>query len=383
MSGESRKSRVLVVADEEAVRALVTARLVLEGHECYAVENGEEAWGQIGGGQFDLVLCDLWMPGMSGLELLKQVHTKFPQLAFVICTGEDDVRTGIEAMKLGAADYLVKPLQLDGVAASVGKALEKRRLELEVAEYRNHLEGVVEQRTRQLQIAIQRIEHTYDETLAALGGALELRDIETQGHSRRVTHYCLELARALRWSNDEMRVLARGSFLHDIGKIGIPDAILLKPDRLTAEETALMQTHARIGYDMVCRIAFLTPASQIVLTHQERWDGTGYPQGLRGEEIPLGARIFAVADTLDAITSDRPYRAGSPFSKAVREIGREVGRQFDPEVVRVFLEIPEAVWRKIRHEATERPQFGIGALAGFSAPLEGLVDVPLANVRKH
>jgi response regulator RpfG family c-di-GMP phosphodiesterase len=377
MAGDSHKARILVVDDEEAVRTMLAARLVLEGHECLTAEDAESALDKIEAGNLDLVLSDLWMPGMSGLELLKRVHRRSPQLAFVICTSEDDVRTGIEAMKLGASDYLVKPLQLDGMVASLSKALEKRRLELEVAEYRNHLEDVVQQRTRQLQIAIRRIEQTYDETLAALGGALELRDIETQGHSRRVTHYSLELAHALHCSNDELRTLARGSFLHDIGKIGIPDAILLKPDRLSVEETALMQTHARIGYDLLCRIALLTPASQIVLTHQERWDGTGYPQGLRGEEIPLASRIFAVADTLDAITSDRPYRAGLPFSAAVTEISRESGCQFDPEVVRVFLQIPEAVWRKILREATEKPQFGIGVLAGYAAPLETYLDSAL------
>jgi response regulator RpfG family c-di-GMP phosphodiesterase len=383
MRSESQKARILVVDDEEAVRTLLSARLVLEGHECLTAESAEQALEAISQGNLDLVLCDLWMPGMSGLELLKQVHTRFPQMAFVICTSEDDVRTGIEAMKQGAADYLVKPLQLDGMVASLARALDKRRLELEVKQYRNHLEEVVQQRTRQLQVAIRRIEQTYDETLAALGGALELRDIETQGHSRRVTHYCLEMARALHCSTDEIRTLARGSFLHDIGKIGIPDAILLKPDRLTTEETAVMQTHARIGYELLCRIAFLTPASQIVLTHQERWDGTGYPQGLRGEEIPLGARIFAVADTLDAMTSDRPYRAGLPFSSAVAEISRESGRQFDPEVVHVFLEIPEAVWRKIRREATERPQFGVAALAGIAALPEALLVAPVSTARKN
>jgi HD-GYP domain-containing protein (c-di-GMP phosphodiesterase class II) len=146
----------------------------------------------------------------------------------------------------------------------------------------------------------------------------------------------------------------------------VPDAILLKPDRLSQEETSVMQTHARIGYDLVCRIAFLTPAAQIVLTHQERYDGTGYPQGLRGEEIPLGARIFSVADTLDAMTSDRPYRAGLSFAAARDEIARQSGRQFDPDVVQVFLTIPEQVWRKMRREATERPHLSIASLIGTS-----------------
>jgi response regulator RpfG family c-di-GMP phosphodiesterase len=233
---------------------------------------------------------------------------------------------------------------------------------------------MVEQRARQLKSAIARIEHTYDETLAALGGALELRDIETQGHSRRVTHYCLQMARAMNCSGEELRTIARGSFLHDIGKIGIPDAILLKPDRLSEAETAVMETHARIGYELVCRIAFLTPAAQIVLTHQERWDGTGYPQGLRGLEIPLGARIFSVADTLDAMTSDRPYRAALSFTAAREEIARQAGRQFDPDVVAVFTAIAEELWRKIRREATERPHFAFAALTGTGGKLDPALE---------
>jgi len=368
------EARILIVDDEEAVRTLLSARLVLEGYQCVTAACGEDARELIRQQRFDLVLSDLRMPGLSGLDLLKEVRAEFPHLAFVMCTGEDDVRTGIEAMKEGAEDYLVKPLQLDAMVASVERAMEKQRLQVEVEHYRDHLEEMVEQRTRQLKSAIRRIEATYDETLAALGGALELRDIETQGHSRRVTQYCLELARALHCTADELRVIARGSFLHDIGKIGIPDAILLKPDRLTEEETVVMQTHARIGYELVCRIAFLTPAAQIVLTHQERWDGTGYPQGLRGEEIPLGSRIFAVADTLDAMTSDRPYRAALTFAAARQEIGREAGRQFDPNVVRVFLEIPEEFWRKIKREATERPQFGVTVLAGVPPRHDPLVE---------
>jgi response regulator RpfG family c-di-GMP phosphodiesterase len=308
MGGESRKAHILVVDDEEAVRTLLSARLVLEGHQCFTAETAEEALEKIGAGDLDLVLCDLWMPGMSGLELLKRVHSKTPHLAFVICTGEDDVRTGIEAMKLGASDYLVKPLQLDGMVASLAKALEKRGLELEVAQCRIRLEEVVQERTRQLQVAIQRIEHTYDETLAALGGALELRDIETQGHSRRVTHYCLELARALHWSNDQLRVLARGSFLHDIGKIAIPDRILLKKGRLTKKEYASMKRHAAIGDELCATVRSLDHVRPIVRHHHERVDGRGYPDGLRGDAIPLLAQIVSVVDVFDALTTDRPYR---------------------------------------------------------------------------
>jgi HD-GYP domain-containing protein (c-di-GMP phosphodiesterase class II) len=187
--------------------------------------------------------------------------------------------------------------------------------------------------------------------------ALDIRDNETAGHSRRVTLYSLEMAKRLNFSSDQLKQLERGASLHDIGKIGIPDSILLKPGKLSPEETVIMQAHAWIGYQLTSRVAFLSSAAQIVLTHQERYDGTGYPQGLVGEEIPLGARIFAVADTMDAILSNRPYRRGQPYCVARAEIARGSGRHFDPQVVAVFLSIPEETWVKIRTEADRnRPE---------------------------
>jgi HD-GYP domain-containing protein (c-di-GMP phosphodiesterase class II) len=248
---------------------------------------------------------------------------------------------------------------------------------------------MVEQRTKQLQTAMKRIEHTYDETLEALGAALDLRDTETEGHSRRVSRYCFEMAKAMGCTAEQLKQIARGSYLHDIGKIGIPDAILLKPARLTEEEMAVMQTHARVGYDLVSRIGFLAPAAEIVLTHQERYDGTGYPQGLMGDEIPLGSRIFAVADTLDAMTSDRPYRMALPLSAARSEISREAGRQFDPEVVRVFLSIPEQVWEKIRLEVAGVRLYSAAlrstvasSRAPFALPVEKpLIPPPIVTTR--
>jgi putative nucleotidyltransferase with HDIG domain len=244
----------------------------------------------------------------------------------------------------------VKPFQLEAVVGSVTRALEKKRLEIEVETYRQSLERMVEQRTQELHTAMKRVELTYDETLEALGAALDLRDAETAGHSNRVSRYCLEMAKTMGWLGEALEHLARGAYLHDIGKIGTPDAILLKPGKLTKQETAIMQTHARIGYNLVNRIAFLAPAADIVLTHQERYDGTGYPQGLKGREIPMGARIFAVADTLDAMTSNRPYRRALTFSIAREEITRQSEYQFDPEVVRLFLSIPRQRWEGIRQD---------------------------------
>jgi HD-GYP domain-containing protein (c-di-GMP phosphodiesterase class II) len=191
--------------------------------------------------------------------------------------------------------------------------------------------------------------------MEALAAALDLRDNETAGHSRRVTLYSLEIAGRLNFSNDQLKQLERGANLHDIGKIGIPDSILLKPGKLTPEETAIMRTHVRIGYDLMSRVAFLASAAEIVLTHQEFYDGTGYPQGLAGEEIPLGARVFSVADTMDAMMSDRPYRQGRSYAVARAEIQHESGRQFDPHVVATFLAIPEETWVAIRREAIRMP----------------------------
>ncbi len=350
MRGKSEKGHVLVVDDEEAICQLLTDGLREEGFDCQSCTSGEEALRLLQEQNFDIVITDVRMPGISGLELLEKGIKEHPHAAYVMATGLDDVRVGVEAMKRGAADYLVKPFNLHAVVVSLERAVREKRLKLELEKYHQELERLVEQRTREVVTALKRIELTYDETLQALGAALDLRDTETAGHCARVTRYCLEMSRAMGCSGEDLKYIVWGSYLHDIGKIGIPDAVLLKPGKLTEGETIIMQSHARIGYDLVRRIAFLAPAAQIVLTHQERYDGTGYPQGLRGKEIPLGARIFAVADTLDAMTSDRPYRRALPFSTAREEVERQSGLQFDPEVARVFHSLPEERWLNIRAE---------------------------------
>lgn len=357
--GSKTAARVLLIDDEPSVCALLHEALGREGYACQSAKSGEEALELLERESFDLIISDLRMPGISGLELLKKFRARCPRSALIVVTGVDDIRVSIEAMKEGASDYLVKPFHLDIVVGSVARALETRRLELELENYRQRLEQMVEDRTKQLQTAMKRIEMTYDETLEALGAALDLRDTETAGHSRRVSEYSIEMARIHGCSSEQLKQIARGSYLHDIGKIGIPDAILLKPGKLTGDETLVMQAHVRIGYDLVSRIAFLAPAAEIVLTHQERYDGTGYPQGLVGEEIPLGARVFSVADTMDAMTSDRPYRRALPFEAARAEIIRESGRQFDPRIVSIFLSILPEVWENIRLQvAGQRPLLG-------------------------
>jgi putative nucleotidyltransferase with HDIG domain len=294
------------------------------------------------------MISDLRMPEISGLDLLREVRRTHPHMAFLMVTATDDTQVGVQAMKDGADDYLVKPFQLENVLWSVNRALERKGLERELEGHRRRLEQMVDQRSRQLQAAMKRTEQAHDDTLEALAAALDFRDNETAGHCRRVTGYCLEIAGLLGCSEAELPVITCGAYLHDIGKIGIPDAILLRPGKLTEAERAIMQTHARKGYELVRRVAFLADAADIILAHHERYDGTGYPQGLVAEGIPLAARIFAVADTLDAMTSDRPYRRALPYAAARAEIIRESGRQFDPRVVEAFLSIPSSRFEAVR-----------------------------------
>jgi putative nucleotidyltransferase with HDIG domain len=244
----------------------------------------------------------------------------------------------------------VKPLQESAVLAGLERALHKRHLEQQVEQYRLYLEEMVEERTTQLEVALRGLESSYEETLRALAAAIDLRDSQTAGHSQRVCQYSLEIARVMGLSREQLMVVARGGYLHDIGKLGIPDAILLKPGSLTPEEWKVMQQHVQIGFDLLRGIPFLADAAEIILAHHERFDGSGYPRGLRGDEIPLGARIFAIADTLDAVTSDRPYRRASPFAEGLATVRRESGRQFAPDIVTIFLNIPEETWPRIASE---------------------------------
>ncbi len=346
-------NRLLIVDDEVGVCLLLKEWLTETGFSCQTALSGDEALGILQEHEIDAIISDLSMPGVSGLDLLTRVREAYPHTAFLMATGVGDIGMAVQAMKQGADDYLLKPFQLDAVVASVVRALVTRRLERELADYRTHLEEKVAERTGQLQAALEHIGKIYDETLEALGAALDLKDGDTAGHARRVTRYCLEIAKVMGCSQEQMRQLRRGAYLHDIGKIAIPDAILLKPAKLIPEEMNVMSAHPYLGYEFVGRISFLAEAAEIVLTHHERYDGSGYPQGLMGDEIPLGARIFAVADTLDAMTSDRPYRRALPFTAAREEIRQQSGRQFDPQVVEAFFSLPEHIWGEIRLKIAE------------------------------
>jgi cyclic di-GMP phosphodiesterase len=343
--------RVLIVDDEPAVRKMLAVMLSQAGIANQSAANAGAALDVLPGGEFSAVISDLHMPGTSGLELLAEVRSKYPELVFLVATGVDDVRVGVQAMKERADDYLVKPFQVEMVLTSLERAFQKKALQRELENYRRHLEEMIAQRTQQLQTAMAQLEHSYSATLEALGSAIDLRDGPTAGHSRRVFWYSIKIAHAIGGLEKELRNLGMGAWLHDIGKLATPDGILLKPGALTAQEREVMERHVQIGYDLVKGIPFLADAAEIILAHHERCDGSGYPRGLKVEEIPLPARIFAVADSFDAMTSDRPYRSAMPFEAARDEIQRKAGKLFDWNVVRAFLAISVTQWEAIREQA--------------------------------
>jgi putative nucleotidyltransferase with HDIG domain len=296
------------------------------------------------------MLSDLMMADLDGIGLLERTKEKYPDMPVVMVTAVHDISVALTAIRNGAYDYLLKPFEREQLLATVSRALENRRLKMENRNYQLNLESLVEARTDQLQAALEELKRSYDITLEVLGEALDYKDRETEGHSKRVTAYTMAIASRMGVPKEQIETIARGAFLHDIGKMAIPDNILNKPGKLTPDEVAIMREHCHLGYKLVRKIPVLQEAAEIVYSHQERFDGSGYPRGLKGEGIPLGARIFSIADTLDAITSDRPYRPAQTLDAARVEIEKWTGKQFDPEVVKVFLEMPNKIWEDLRRE---------------------------------
>ncbi len=337
----SHPIRVLVVDDEMSIREVLADGLESFGYEVVQAGTAADGFEVVRRGGVDLVLSDIEMPGENGLSLLRHIKDHDPDVDVIMVTGVVDVETAVGTIRKGASDYVSKPFNLEEVRIVVERTLEKRRLIRENRNYQQSLESKVIERTREL-------EESYESTLEAMITALDFRDNETHGHSRRVVEYAVLVAQAMNVGEPELSWIRRGAILHDVGKIGVSDAILRKPGKLDAAEWEEMRRHPEMGYRMLKHIRFLEPALEIVHCHQERWDGSGYPHGLKGEQIPLGARIFAAVDTFDAMTSDRPYRAALSIEAARDEIRRFSGIQFDPRVAEAFLAIEASVWRDIR-----------------------------------
>ncbi|HXQ74706.1 MAG TPA: HD domain-containing phosphohydrolase [Pyrinomonadaceae bacterium] len=338
--------RILIVDDEVEITEIL-ADLLSEDYECLRAGSAEQALALLNENEFQLVISDITMPGMSGLEMIPHAKALAPETVVVMISGMQTVESAIGALRRGAFDYLMKPFDLRQVEAVVKRALEHHDLVVAKQRYENHLEELVEQRTVELDRALNSLEGAYRSTLKALTAALETRDSETHGHSERVVSYSLRLGREYGLNSDEMKSLEFGSLLHDIGKIGVPDSILRKPAKLTDEEWVRMREHPLHGQQILRGIEFLQGAARVVAQHHEQWDGSGYPLGLRGADIDICARIFSVADAFDAITSDRVYRRGKSYEAAAQELDDWAGRQFDPKVVEAFHRVPKEDWEEL------------------------------------
>ena len=350
----SETPRILIVDDEDEIRQLLLELLSAQ-FNCEGSSTAEEALDRLGKSQFELVISDITMPGMSGLDMIPHVKSVSPDTVVVMISGMQTVESAIGALRLGAFDYLMKPFDLRQVEAIVKRALEHHELIVAKQRYENQLEELVEQRTAELDRALDSLEDAYRATLKALTAALETRDSETHGHSERVVSYSLRLGREYGLNRDEMKALEFGSLLHDIGKIGVPDSILRKPAKLTEEEWVRMREHPMHGQQILRGIEFLQGAARVVAQHHEKWDGSGYPLGLRVEDIDVCARIFSVADAFDAITSDRVYRKGKSYEAAAQELDEWAGKQFDPQVVKAFHRVPREDWAEL-HRLSLQPK---------------------------
>ena len=328
MSARAERPYCLIVDDEVRLRQILVHLMRGDGFQCIEAGNGTEALEQLERHDVMLVMSDLRMPKMDGMELLRHVRSRYPDIAMVMITAVADVEVAVSCLAIGAMDYLTKPFHLEEVRARVAQAIEKRRLILENRDYQEKLEDKVALQAR-------RLEELFLASVQSLAEALEVKDPYTRGHSIRVSHYSSVIARALALDDEMVRQIELGGHVHDIGKIGVREAVLNKPGQLTSEEYAHIMTHPMLGWRILAPLLGDTPtALNIVRSHHERWDGRGIPDGLAGASIPLEARITAAADALDAMTSGRPYRGNQlTFAEAVEEIRRNADTQFDPRVV--------------------------------------------------
>jgi len=322
-------SRILIVDDEYIGRQTLESVLEGEDYELEMAENGPQAIEKAKKLLPDVILLDIMMPGMTGFEVCQRIRSD-PQIAeipIIVLTALDDRESLLNALKAGADDFISKPFDRFELRA---RLLGITRL--------NRYQKLLQERTK-LKEANEHLLAAYEETIEGLSHALDLRDKETEGHSLRVTELTIRLAQAYGLTEEEITHIRRGALLHDMGKIGVPDAILQKPAALSDEEWRVMRKHPQYVYDMLYSVQYLRPALSIPYCHHEKWDGTGYPRGLKGEQIPISARLFAVADVWDALTSDRPYRPAWSREQALDFIREQSGSHFDPQAVELFLRL--------------------------------------------
>jgi putative two-component system response regulator len=327
-----QKENILIVDDEKTVRRSLNKCLTLRGYSCSEASSADEALESLKNKPADLVILDIMMPGTSGSELLPRLKKTYPDTAVVMATAVVEPDTIVQCMKNGAYDYITKPFDVDSLISNINTVLEKRKLELSLREKSQVLEGKVEEQAKELQ-------KLFIDAVESLVSALEAKDKYTAGHSRRVTKIAMETAVVMGLKGDDLDNMRWAALLHDIGKIGIDPSIQNKPGELTPQEYDYILTHCVIGPGIVQPLVNDT-IIEIIKHHHDSYDGSGLNQKVAGDKIPLGARILATADSFDAMTSDRPYRASLPVNEAIAEVARCAGTQFDPAVVKAFLKTP-------------------------------------------
>jgi cyclic di-GMP phosphodiesterase len=336
--GRPMEERILIVDDEEMICSVMSRRLTREGYFCVTAHNGKEALNYFYKDSFSLIISDIKMPEMDGIELLEKVKAVDPNAMVIMITAYPEIDLAVEAMRLGAYDFIIKPADLELVVLSVKRAFEKKRLEEELEVYHKNLEGLVEERTVKLQQAYRTLKKAYLDSVKVLAEAIDAKDPYTRGHSDRVRRMSLRIATSLGFTEERVEILEYGALLHDIGKIGIKDEILRKPEALSPEEYQIIQEHPLIGVKIVEGIEFFKDKIPMIRNHHEHFDGNGYPDGLMGERIPLEARIIAIPDAFDAMASLRPHRKAMPLEAILFEMEKHKGKQFDPNILEIFLQ---------------------------------------------
>ncbi len=332
MKNSQNDTQILIVDDEYLVRRLLTEKLSGEGYQCQQAGSANQALDALKDGPFDLVLLDVKMPGRSGIELLSDIKTTYPDIGVIMATALTDTNYAVQCMKKGAFDYLIKPFNLDEVTLSVSRALEKRKLELENRDYHLHLEQRVTEQANE-------IRQSYLNAITALAHALEAKDKYTSGHSQRVSDISVAIAEELGMPKSTIEKIRLAGLLHDIGKIGVNEAVLHKPTDLTPDEFAEIKSHCEKGERILSPVVKENEILDMVRHHHEWFNGSGYPDGLSGDHTLLSSKILAVSDAYDAMTSERPYREAMTAEDACAEIERAKGTQFDPKVVDAFLKV--------------------------------------------
>jgi putative nucleotidyltransferase with HDIG domain len=332
------EDRILIVDDEKMICSVLARRLNREGYACVMAHNGREALSHFYKDAFSLIISDIKMPEIDGIEFLRRVREMNPKMMVVIMTAYPEIDTAVEAMRAGAYDFIIKPVDLDLVVLSVNRALEKKKLEDEVEAYHKNLERLVEERTAEIRQALSVVKKSHLDSVMILAGAIDAKDPYTRGHSDRVRKMSVRIGMKLGLDEKRLESLVFGALLHDIGKIGIKDEVLQKQGNLNSKEYQCIQEHPLIGVKIVEGIDFFKDKIPMIRNHHEHFDGSGYPDGLAGEAIPLEARTVAVPDAFDAMTTSRPHREAMPYEEALLEMERGKGKQFDPKILEIFLD---------------------------------------------